>query len=612
MSEEVEEVIVIDDDSARDDSAIAASVKVNAGQEVICIADSSSESSSESSSCEGLFRDVGHQHQTRAAVRRRRRADSAGHQIPAKHARTGAGPTVIQLRNDSPLSLDTSSSKIAGSVPETSANGSKVDGIEGRKPPAKRPAKQPSPTDSDISQKRSDASKRKRAAPKRFDSDDENSNFRRCPVCFSLIPRYNLESHAANCGMQTATSGGLSPIRSRVLQFDGRNSSLSIAGEDEVNMLRHDSDQNEQMKHSKLDLGSPENERSNSKQPEKTAHDEAHEALTKGGAKRRFASGVEVVSDLNSEWRAAVEEALRTVRRDARNRRSERLRVALLQKNELIRGSQPKTDSSTHLFPLLDEAEDRTLEFPVGESDLSDVPRDTFHTIFLKKHFQPPEDKSDAPEGAVADDDSSTEGTEHSSPMICGDKGSPEREFFASKIREFYMPDKIGVGYEEKDTDDQIDWVLEALQPLNYDPEKIHEYLALLLQEDVSRVQSRYDKLLERKTEQKNQRPPYEDLMSSFRDLFCNRCYTYDCNLHGLADDFCPQLQAELAIQKQMKGEWEVCFVWIFFVHVFGALCRFVSLTTLLGRLCIYLPTCRKSAEIKHSKRSRFRPRGHR
>ena len=62
-------------------------------------------------------------------------------------------------------------------------------------------------------------------------------------------------------------------------------------------------------------------------------------------------------------------------------------------------------------------------------------------------------------------------------------------------------------------------------------------------------------------TEQKNNSETpvpisYGSAMDSYRDLFCRRCFTYDCNLHGNIPKASLELLGELAVQKEKEGHW--------------------------------------------------------
>ncbi|KAL7482868.1 hypothetical protein ACHAW6_008523 [Cyclotella cf. meneghiniana] len=48
----------------------------------------------------------------------------------------------------------------------------------------------------------------------------------------------------------------------------------------------------------------------------------------------------------------------------------------------------------------------------------------------------------------------------------------------------------------------------------------------------------------------------YEEAVDSYRDLFCRRCFTYDCQIHGNLPKSNLQLLGELAMQKDREGHW--------------------------------------------------------
>jgi hypothetical protein len=48
----------------------------------------------------------------------------------------------------------------------------------------------------------------------------------------------------------------------------------------------------------------------------------------------------------------------------------------------------------------------------------------------------------------------------------------------------------------------------------------------------------------------------YDKIIDSYRDLFCRRCFTYDCNIHGNLPKANLDLLGELALQKERDGEW--------------------------------------------------------
>mmetsp|Transcript_9861 Transcript_9861/g.22066 ORF Transcript_9861/g.22066 Transcript_9861/m.22066 type:complete len:849 (-) Transcript_9861:157-2703(-) len=49
----------------------------------------------------------------------------------------------------------------------------------------------------------------------------------------------------------------------------------------------------------------------------------------------------------------------------------------------------------------------------------------------------------------------------------------------------------------------------------------------------------------------------YEEVMDSYRNLFCRRCCIYDCNTHGNLPKPNIHLQGELAVQREKDGYWD-------------------------------------------------------
>eukprot|EP00804_Cyclotella_cryptica_P013819 CCRYP_020890-RB/>CCRYP_020890-RB protein AED:0.06 eAED:0.06 QI:8/0.66/1/1/1/1/4/27/971 len=61
---------------------------------------------------------------------------------------------------------------------------------------------------------------------------------------------------------------------------------------------------------------------------------------------------------------------------------------------------------------------------------------------------------------------------------------------------------------------------------------------------------------MHKKNSAKEDPASYEEAIDSYRDLFCRRCFTYDCQIHGNLPKSNLQLLGELAMQKDREGHW--------------------------------------------------------
>ena len=161
-------------------------------------------------------------------------------------------------------------------------------------------------------------------------------------------------------------------------------------------------------------------------------------------------------------------------------------------------------------------------------------------TIFLKGHYAT-EDEQDLSYVPYFGDD---------------DKEDVVSELYNTEQREKMM--QVGPEYKERDTNHVIDQTLHAIeQRLGKNTsarlqKRIHSALASIL--DTEHVSHRcYPK--ETTPEKKSPASPYLAAADSYRECFCRRCFTYDCNMHTNLVKPDIQLQGELAIHKWKVDE---------------------------------------------------------
>ncbi len=54
----------------------------------------------------------------------------------------------------------------------------------------------------------------------------------------------------------------------------------------------------------------------------------------------------------------------------------------------------------------------------------------------------------------------------------------------------------------------------------------------------------------------KSEAVTYDNVIDTYRELFCRRCFTYDCNIHGNLPKPNLNLLGELALKKEKEGKW--------------------------------------------------------
>jgi SET domain/CXC domain len=179
-------------------------------------------------------------------------------------------------------------------------------------------------------------------------------------------------------------------------------------------------------------------------------------------------------------------------------------------------------------------------------------------TIFLKTHYATEDEQNLKYVPYFGDDD----------------KDDVVSDLYNLEDRQKQM--EFGAEYLERNTNDILDAVLrlihkrldenqiETSTSLN---RKIHESLALTMDEYLDRVIERYELVISKTRSPPSQHTAkplkherkmttYSDAMDTYRPIFCRRCFIYDCNMHGNLSKASLELQGELAIQKERDGYW--------------------------------------------------------
>ena len=99
-----------------------------------------------------------------------------------------------------------------------------------------------------------------------------------------------------------------------------------------------------------------------------------------------------------------------------------------------------------------------------------------------------------------------------------------------------------------------------------FESENYYARIAKLMQVDESNIRERHRLLLKqrskiankcKKVSESSDTATYDSAIDSYRELFCRRCFTYDCNIHGNLPKPNLDLLGELATQKEKDGKWK-------------------------------------------------------
>ena len=403
-----------------------------------------------------------------------------------------------------------------------------------------------------------------------------------CPICLKSFPGDMIEDHASTCGLKGGHKADAKPPgrNKKILPNSIEFSTSPRPGESNKAERSHLSEDpfvggnsSRSQKHDFSDThGSPASGMERTAKRKRT--DDADDTVDKFGCqpgKRQFETySCDLESSRPASWKEEVKDALRKVRHDNKERKMQLLKQTLDRNMRVLRsqnklvyhgqnhGNRVKFDGGVDQHQELDSTSELAEDFP--------LPRDNTSTIFLRTLFHSSEESVDESssssndaidETSLQDGDTAIEKTRKSIHSSCpGDEDDFHvgANYYADdETCEFNDSEKVGAGYEDIEIDHDIETVLKMLQDGDHDVEELRSYLEYLL-----RTNDRDRKAKKTEKTDKTANSAYENAMSSFREMFCRRCCIYDCHLHGLAEYQDPDLQAELALQREIDGYWTV------------------------------------------------------
>lgn len=132
---------------------------------------------------------------------------------------------------------------------------------------------------------------------------------------------------------------------------------------------------------------------------------------------------------------------------------------------------------------------------------------------------------------------------------------------YSTKGRERMM--EFGPEYQERETRRVIQETLElADEKLGGTRDatlqkRLEDALSTLLEVDLDRIRSFDDEATITSPKKSNSDLDYLGAVDSYRQCFCRRCFTYDCNIHGILSKPDLDIQAELGIEKERSDLWK-------------------------------------------------------